>query len=58
MKSGGGALINYALYSNSGRTTNWGDTVGIDTVSGTGTGSAQSHRKRRLRPPLTTTRSW
>jgi spore coat protein U-like protein len=30
------------LYSDSGRTTNWGNTVGTDTVSGTGTGSAQS----------------
>jgi spore coat protein U-like protein len=38
----GSALVNYSLYSNSGRTTNWGNTVGTDTVSGTGTGSAQS----------------
>ena len=35
-------LLNYALYSDSGRTTNWGNTVGTDTVAGTGTGSAQS----------------
>ena len=34
-------LLNYSLYSNSGRTTNWGNTVGTDTVSGTGNGSAQ-----------------
>ena len=34
--------LNYALYSNSARTTNWGNTVGTDTVAGTGTGSAQS----------------
>jgi spore coat protein U-like protein len=37
----GTALLNYALYSNSGRTTNWGNTVGTDTVAGTGTGVAQ-----------------
>jgi spore coat protein U-like protein len=42
MKSGAGALINYSLYSDSGRTTNWGNTVGTDTVAGTGNGSAQS----------------
>ena len=35
-------LLNYALYSNSGRTTNWGSTVGTDTVSGTGNGSGQA----------------
>jgi spore coat protein U-like protein len=34
--------VNYALYSNSSRTTNWGNTAGTDTVGGTGTGSAQS----------------
>jgi len=28
----------YALYSNAARTTNWGNTVGTDTVTGTGTG--------------------
>jgi spore coat protein U-like protein len=37
-----GALLNYALYSNSGMTTNWGQTVGTDTVTGTGNGSSQS----------------
>jgi len=34
--------INYAIYSNSGRTTNWGNTVGTDTVTGTGSGTAQT----------------
>jgi spore coat protein U-like protein len=38
----GSALVNYSLFSNSGRTTNWGNTVGTDTVSGTGTGASQS----------------
>jgi spore coat protein U-like protein len=38
----GGNTLNYSMYSDSGRTTNWGNTVGTDTVSGTGTGSAQN----------------
>ena len=42
MKSGAGATINYALYSNAGMTTNWGQTVGTDTVASTGTGSGQA----------------
>jgi spore coat protein U-like protein len=36
-----GALLNYAMYSDSGRTTNWGNTIGTDTVTGTGNGAAQ-----------------
>jgi spore coat protein U-like protein len=43
MDDGGGNLLDYALYSDSGRTTNWGDTVGTDTVAGTGDGTAQTH---------------
>lgn len=41
MTSGADAL-NYSLYSDAGRSTNWGNTVGTDTVSDTGTGSAQT----------------
>src|SRR4051794_33671627 len=37
-----GALLGYKLFSNSGRTTNWGNTVGTDTVAGTGSGVLQS----------------
>ena len=36
-----GGLLGYSLYSDSGRTTNWGNVVGTDTVTGTGSGSAQ-----------------
>lgn len=36
------ALLNYTLYSNSSRTTNWGQTIGTDTVAGTGNGVAQA----------------
>ena len=35
-------LLNYSLYSNTNYTTNWGNTVGTDTVAGTGTGAAQT----------------
>jgi spore coat protein U-like protein len=43
MKVGGaGAAIQYTLWQNLGRTTNWGNTVGTDTQASTGTGSAQS----------------
>ena len=34
-------VLNYGLYSNSSRTTNWGMTIGTDTVTGTGNGAAQ-----------------
>jgi spore coat protein U-like protein len=42
MTGPGNALLNYALYSESTRTTNWGNTVGTDTKSGSGSGSAQA----------------
>lgn len=42
MKAAGPALINYSLFSDAGRTTNWGNTVGTDTVASTGTGAAQA----------------
>lgn len=38
----GGATINYSLYTNSARTTVWGNTVGTNTVAGTGSGVAQN----------------
>jgi spore coat protein U-like protein len=37
-----GDLLSYGLFQNSGHTTNWGNTVGTDTVSGTGNGAAQN----------------
>ncbi|RZS83814.1 spore coat protein U-like protein [Phyllobacterium myrsinacearum] len=38
-----GALVNYTLYSDSNRTTVWGQTVNTDTVSAVGTGAAQPY---------------
>jgi spore coat protein U-like protein len=42
MASGANAL-NYQLYSDSSRTTIWGNTSGTDTVTGTGTGLPVDH---------------
>jgi len=39
----GANTVNYTIYSNSTRTTVWGNTVGTDTVAATGNGSAQSY---------------
>jgi len=38
----GANTISYSLFRDAGMTTNWGQTVGTDTVSSTGTGAAQS----------------
>lgn len=38
----GASSIAYQLYKNSGRTTVWGNTVGSNTVAGTGNGNTQS----------------
>jgi spore coat protein U-like protein len=39
----GANILNYQLYSDSSRTTIWGNTSGTDTVTGTGTGLAVDH---------------
>jgi spore coat protein U-like protein len=39
----GANTVNYSLYSDTGRTTVWGNTVGTNTVSATATGAAQSY---------------
>jgi spore coat protein U-like protein len=36
------ALLDYALFSDAARTVNWGQTIGTDTVTGTGNGAAQA----------------
>lgn len=40
--TGGADVLQYSLYRNAGRTNVWGETAGIDTVAGTGTGLAQT----------------
>ncbi len=39
----GGNTLNYSLYTSAARTTVWGNTVGTDTVAGTGTGLPVSY---------------
>jgi spore coat protein U-like protein len=41
MTGPGSALLHYSLFSNSGRTTNWGNTSATNWVSGSGNGAAQ-----------------
>jgi len=41
MKNGAN-LLNYSLFSNAGLTANWGQTIGTDTVAGTGSGATQT----------------
>jgi spore coat protein U-like protein len=50
----GGATVNYTLYSDSGRTTVWGNTVSTDTVAGTGSGSSQNYTVYGRIPAQTT----
>jgi len=38
----GANTLSYALFSDSTRTTNWGNAIGTDTVAGTGTGASQN----------------
>jgi spore coat protein U-like protein len=41
MTGPGSTLLHYSLFSNSGHTTNWGNTSGTNWVNGTGSGAAQ-----------------
>jgi len=52
--TGGGNAVTYSLYSDSGRTSVWGNSIGTDTVAGTGNGSAQSYTIYGRVPPQTT----
>jgi spore coat protein U-like protein len=38
----GANTLDYSLYTNAGRTTVWGDTIGVDTQAGTGNGAGQA----------------
>jgi spore coat protein U-like protein len=50
----GGATVNYRLYSDTGRTTVWGNTVLTDTVNATGNGASQSYTVYGRIPAQTT----
>lgn len=38
----GANTLGYQLFSDAGRTTNWGNNIGTDTLAGTGTGASQN----------------
>jgi spore coat protein U-like protein len=50
----GGATVTYSLYSDSGHATVWGNTVGTNTVAGTGNGASQSYTVYGRVPAQTT----
>jgi spore coat protein U-like protein len=50
----GGNTINYSLYTDVGRSTVWGNTVGTDTVASTGNGASQAFTVYGRVPPQTT----
>jgi spore coat protein U-like protein len=52
--SNGANTINYLLYSDSGRTTVWGNTAGSNTVAGTGNGASQNYTVYGRVPAQTT----
>ncbi len=54
MTDGNGNTVDYQMFSDSGRTTNWGDTVGTDTVAATGTGADQTYTVYGRVPPQDT----
>jgi spore coat protein U-like protein len=47
-------LIGYSLFSDSARSVNWGQTIGTDTVVGTGNGSPQGFTVYGRVPPQAT----
>lgn len=50
----GGNTIAYSLYTDVARSTVWGNTIGVDVVSATGNGSAQSYTVYGRVPPQAT----
>lgn len=54
LMTGGGATIGYQLFRDAARTLNWGNTVGTDTLAGTGNGQAQTLTVYGLVPVPTT----
>jgi spore coat protein U-like protein len=52
--SGTNSTVKYNLYTDAGRSTIWGNTVGTDTVHATGSGASQSYTIYGRVPPQTT----
>lgn len=43
LMANGGNTVAYQMYRDAGRSQNWGETDGTDTLASTGTGSVQTH---------------
>ncbi len=54
LMSFGGSDVTYALYRDGSRTLPWGDTIGVNTLSDTGSGSVQNHTVYGRVAPQTT----
>lgn len=54
MTSGAGATVAYQLFRDAGRTQIWGNTVGTNTLAGTGNGAVQTLTVYGSVPPQTT----
>jgi spore coat protein U-like protein len=54
LNTGSTATVNYTLWQDSGHSTNWGNQVGTDTVSDTGSGASHSYTVFGRIPPQTT----
>ena len=54
MDNGGGSFVNYALYSDVGYSTDWGNTIATDTVADTGDGTANTYTVYGRVPTQTT----
>jgi spore coat protein U-like protein len=54
LMTSGSATVSYKMYSNASHTANWGNTIGTDTVSGTGNGSSQTLTVYGRAPPQAT----
>lgn len=52
--SKGADSVTYGLYRDAARTLPWGSTIGVDTLTGIGTGLSQSHTVYGRVPPQTT----
>ncbi len=52
--SNGLQTVDYQMFTDPGRTNNWGDSIGTDTVAATGTGLAQNYTIYGRVPPQST----
>jgi spore coat protein U-like protein len=54
LMTSGGATVTYSLYQDSAHANVWGNTIGTNTVTGTGNGTGQNYTVYGRIPPQTT----